>query len=88
MENEKKPKKKIWRKIGEAVLEIFGELLVLLIFFAIGWGCLFLIGQKDNLTDWDPELIMVLGILAVLVLAAIVFFIVVIVKNIIRKKKK
>ena len=84
MENEKKPKKKIWRKIGEALLEIFGELFLFVICFAIGAGVLYSLGQIDLIHHWDPEAVMVLGVMALLAVAGIVIVIVAIIK----KKKK
>jgi hypothetical protein len=88
MENEKKPKKKIWGKLGEACVEIFGELLAMLILFAIGVGVLYVIKGNFNPADWDVELIVLLGMLVVLALLGIGFAIGAIVKNITKKKKK
>lgn len=82
--NEEKPKKGLWKKVGEGFLEIFGELIIILIAFAAGMGILTLLGQKDLVEQWDPELVSLVGILAILAVTGIVIAIVAIVK----KKKK
>ena len=66
MENEKQPKRSIWRQIGEGCVEVIGELLVMLILFAIGAGRLMLIRNKESVEAMDPEWIVLIGAVAVL----------------------
>lgn len=73
-----------WKKAGNAILEILGELVAMVVLFAIGAGIMSLLGSKEAIADMDPELTILLGAVAVLVLFGIIFA----VASAIRKKKK
>ena len=84
MDETKKSGKRIWKKIGEILLNVIGEVIIMGAALATGMGMLRLCKQKNILEQWDPEMVGFLGMLAVLALAGIVFAIIAIVK----KKKK
>ena len=83
MENEKQPKS-FWSKMLDGFLEIFGELIVMLVSVAVGIGIFSLFGRQDLLKQSDPELIALIGILAIFAIVGIVIAVVAVIK----KKKK
>ena len=84
MGENKKSGKRIWKKIGEILLDVIGEVIIMGVALATGMGILRLCKQENILEQWDPEMVGFLGMLAILALAGIVCAIIAIVK----KKKK
>ena len=74
-------KKKVFVRIGEAFGEALAEIVLTLVFAAVGFGILKLL-EID--LEFDPELFALIGILALAVSCAIVFLII----HTINKKRK
>lgn len=55
-------------KIKEALFEIVGELVLCAVGFGIGYGVLYLLGIEDRVLALDPELLVLIGFLALAVL--------------------
>jgi ABC-type sulfate transport system permease component len=83
MENENIKKKK-GAKLKERLLDSLFELIIALAAFAIGAGLLLLFGHENILSDWDPQLVILLGVLVLLAVAGIMIAVV----TLIKKKKK
>ena len=83
MENESK--KSFVKKLGEVILEFLGELIAVVIFFAIGMGIMALLGNTDALETVDSDLIVLLGAVAVLAAFGILFAVIAIVRKIKRR---
>ena len=83
MEKEKK-QKSFWTKILDVFLEIFGELILMLVSVAVGIGIISLLGRQDLIKKLDPEFIALIGILAIFAIVGIVIAAVAVIK----KKKK
>lgn len=81
MYDNKKSGKRIWKKIGEILLEVIGEVIIMSVALATGIGILRLCKQKNILEQWDPEMVGFLGMLAILAVAGIIIALV-------KKKKK
>ena len=77
-------KKNFWDGLKLFFLEVFGELLAVLILFAAGAGILYLLGGTEILRNWDPELIVLVGSVAISVLVGIVIAVV----KAVKKKKR
>ena len=81
---EKEKKKSFWTKILDVFLEIFGELILMLVSVAVGIGIISLLGRQDLIKKLDPEFIALIGILAIFAIVGIVIAAVAVIK----KKKK
>ncbi|MBR6680113.1 MAG: hypothetical protein IKL59_02510 [Clostridia bacterium] len=79
--------KKDKKKIGEALLEALGELVLMLIFFGIGILIMGLFGVELDSSGLDDELIILIGIIACAVIFAIIWIAVQWIKKIIRIKR-
>ena len=82
---ENKSKKSFVKKLGEVILEFLGELIVAVIFFAIGVGIMALLGNSDTLETMDSDLLTLLGALAVLAAFGILFAVIAIIRKIKRR---
>ena len=82
---ENKSKKSFVKKLGEVILEFLGELIVAVIFFAIGVGIMALLGNSDALETMDSDLLTLLGALAVLAAFGILFAVIAIIRKIKRR---
>ena len=80
--------KKDKKKIGEALLEALGELVLMLIFFGIGILIVRLFGVELDSSGLDDDLIILIGIIAFVVIFAIIWIMVQWIKKIIRNKRK
>ena len=81
MENKQKS---FLRKLGAAILEFLGELIIAVVFFAIGAGIMALLGNPDAIPTADSELLVFLGALVVLCAFGVLFAVI----AIIRKNKR
>lgn len=72
------------KKIGRVVRDILGELAAMLVFFVIGAGIMALIGLHHAVESMEPDLLILLGALAVLAAFGVLFAVIAVV----RKKKK
>ena len=79
-----KSKKNFWDGLKFVFLEVFGELLAVLILFAAGAGILYLLGGTEILRTWEPEVIALVGSVAISVLVGIVIAVV----KAVKKKKR
>ena len=77
-----KPKKSFFRKFGSALLEFLGELVVGVIFLAIGVGIMTLLGNPAALETVDSDLLILLGALAVLAAFGVLFTVIAILRKI------
>ena len=82
---ENTPKKSWKRKFLDALLEILGELVIAVIFCAIGAGIMILLGKAEMLETVDSELLVLLGALAVLAGFGVLFTVIAIVRKIKRR---
>ena len=82
---ENTPKKSWKRKFLDAVLEILGELVIAVIFCAIGAGIMILLGKAEMLETVDSKLLVLLGALAVLAVFGVLFTVIAIVRKIKRR---
>ena len=82
---ENTPKKSWKRKFLDAVLEILGELVIAVIFCAIGASIMILLGKAEMLETVDSELLVLLGALAVLAVFGVLFTVIAIVRKIKRR---
>ena len=80
--------KKDKKKIGEALLEALGELVLMLIFFGIGILIIRLFGIEFDSSVLDDDLIILIGIIACAVVFAIVWILVQWLKKIIKGNRK
>lgn len=78
--------KKDKKKIGEALLEALGELVLMLIFFGIGILIMGLFGVELDSPGLDDELIILSGIIAFVVIFAIIWIPLQWIKKIIKSK--
>ena len=74
------------KRILYLLSDVFLELLIGAVFVAVGFGISCAFGWKGSLFDLDPELLALIGVLALAVAAAVVFLAVKLVKRI--KKRK
>ena len=80
--------KKDKKKIGEALLEALGELVLMLIFFGIGILIVRLFGVELDSSKSDDDLIVLIGIISCVVIFAIIWILVQWLKKIITNKHK
>ena len=80
---ENTPKKSWKRKFLDAVLEILSELVIAVIFCAIGAGIMILLGKAPETVDSD--LLVLLGALVVLAGFGVLFTVIAIVRKIKRR---
>ena len=80
-----KGKKPLLRKLGSIALDIVGELVAVVIMFAIGAGIMALVDEKSVLEEADPDQLILLGALAVLAAFGILFAVIAIIRKIKRR---
>ena len=71
----------------EALLEALAELILTAICLLAGYGVLMLFGKDFSAADTDPDLLVLLGLVPILVISAAIFFTAKAVKRM-RKKSK
>ena len=81
MKKDKLPVKfvRFCKGVLNASLEVIGELLIHGVFFAVGLGLVLLFGLGPM--ELDPEVIILLGIVAVGIVAFLVYLLIVLFKN-------
>ena len=80
-----KGKKPLLRKLGSIALDIVGELAAVVVMVAIGAGIMALLGETSVLEEADPDLLILLGTLAVLAAFGILFAVIAIIRKIKRR---
>ena len=72
------------KKIGYFLLELFGELAIMIVFMLAGAGVCWLFGKQNVIDDIDPDTLCLIGIIVILVGCYVISSIV----RLIRKKRK
>ena len=83
MKGKYEEKENLSKKIGSLLLEILGEVAVMLVFMLAGVGVFWLFGKQSVIENIDPDTLCLIGIIVILVGNYVISTIV----RLIRKKK-
>ena len=83
MKGKYEEKKNPSKKIGSLLLEILGEVAVILVFMLAGVGVFWLFGKQSVIENIDPDTLCLIGIIVILV----GYYVISTIVRLIRKKK-
>jgi xanthosine utilization system XapX-like protein len=83
MKGKYEEKKNPSKKIGSLLLEILGEVAVMLVFMLAGVGVFWLFGKQSVIENIDPDTLCLIGIIVILV----GYYVISTIVRLIRKKK-